>query len=225
MKRYLLSGFLLLLLTACSTPDGGYPGRYQADIDTQVIVLTLAKDGGATLWQDPGDGQAPQVDNGAWLGSEDSLDVTFDGAVLTFGRADDDSLTLVDDLTGIAPAGLVLQPTSQLMGTRWVWLRTVANGQVTDPSTPEAFTLTFNEMAYASMETDCNSGQGGFAVGPQRRLSLRWIATTQMFCEGSNEGDFYAQMDLVESYSITADGVLELYLGGEGGTMEFSPEA
>lgn len=225
MKRYLLSGFLILLLTACSTPDGGYPGRYQADIDSQVIVLTLEKDGGATLWQDPGDGQAPQVDSGAWLGSEDSLDVTFDGAVLTFGRADDDSLALVDDLAGIAPAGLVLQPTSQLMDTRWVWLRTVANGQVTDPSTPGAFTLTFNELAYASMETDCNSGQGSFVISPQLGLSLPLVATTQMFCEGSNEGDFYAQLDLVESYSITADGVLELYLGGEGGTMEFSPEA
>jgi len=216
---------LILLLTACATPDGGYPGRYQANLDPEVVVLRLDANGNATLSQDPGNGQPPQVDEGSWTGSEDSLDLVFGGTVLTFGREDDDSLTLVDDLSGMAPAGLALQPTTALMGTRWVWLQTVANGQRTQPSSPEAFALTFNEMSYASFETDCNSGQGAFVVGPRQQLSFPLVATTMMFCEGSNEGDFYAHIGLVESWSLTSDGVLELHMGGDGGTMEFSPEA
>lgn len=215
----------ILLLAACATPDGGYPGRYQANMDPAVIVLLLDRQGGALLSQDPGDGQPPQVASGTWLGSEDSLDLTFGQDILTFGREDDDSLVLVDDLSGIAPRGLVLQPTRALMGTRWVWLQTVANGQSTQPSTPGAFALTFEDPGHVSLETDCNSGGGGFVVGPQRQLSFPLIFSTQMFCEGSSEGDYFAQLGLVESYSLTADGVLELHLGGEGGTMEFSPEA
>lgn len=215
----------IFLLAACSTPDGGYPGTYQANpVDEPAVILSLERNGAAVLMQDV-NGPVPYADEGNWLGSEDSLDVTFDGgAVLTFGRGDDDSLALVDDLTGMAPAGLVLYPTTPLIGT-WVWLQTTASGQVTGPSTAEAFTLTFNPQGHASMGTDCNSGTGAFLVGPQRQLSMPLIATTRMFCEGSNEGDYYAQLGLVESYSITADGVLELHLGGDGGTMEFSPEA
>ncbi len=215
----------ILLLTACATPDGGYPGSYQANpANEPAVILTLERNGAAVLLQDV-NGPMPYSAEGDWLGSEDSLDVTFDGgAVLTFGRGDDDSLILVDDLTGMAPAGLALYPTTPLIGT-WVWLQTTANGQVTDPSTADAFTLTFNPLGYANMTTDCNSGQGAFLVGAGQQLSMPVIATTRMFCEGSNEGDYYAQLGLVESYTITADGVLELHLGGDGGTMEFSPEA
>ncbi|MCW5874178.1 MAG: META domain-containing protein [Anaerolineales bacterium] len=221
--------FIVLLgsiLAACTrVPDGGYPGRYQANLDPQVLILWLDSNGNATLSQDAGNGQAPQVDEGRWVGSEDSLDLTFNAGVLTFGREDDDSLTLVDDINGIAPAGVALQPTTALMDTRWVWLQTVANGQSTRPSTQDAFVLTFNDLGFANMETDCNGGSGSFVVAARRGLSFPMIATTMMFCESSNEGDFYAQLGLVESWSLTADGVLELHLGGDGGTMEFSPEA
>lgn len=223
--HYLLLPILLALVACTPVAGGGYPGRYQANLDRETVILWLNANGDATLSQDPGDGQAPRVDVGGWIGSEDSLDLNFDAGVLTFGREDDDSLVLVDDLNGIAPAGLALQPTTALMDTRWVWLQTVANGQTTRPSTADAFVLTFNDMGYASMETDCNSGQGAFLVGAGRQLSMPLIATTRMFCEGSNEGDFYAQLGLVESYSLTSDGVLELHLGGDGGMMEFSPEA
>lgn len=224
-KKLVLGFCFTLLLAGCATPDGGYPGYYQGNLEGQVIRLWLGADGNVRLTQDPGDGQPPQVDEGTWLGSNDSLDLTFDGRILTFGREDDDSLFLVDDLNHIAPAGLTLQPVNALLENRWVWLQTVANGQTTDPSTAGAFILTFNEDGLALIETDCNAGRGGFVVGAQQRVSLPVIATTRMFCEGSNEGDFYAQLGLVESYTISADGVLELHLGGEGGTMDFSPEA
>lgn len=224
VKKFALIAFVALLLAGCATPDGGYPGSYQANLeDGRTASLLLHADGSAVLLQ--GEAGNSSSLEGRWVGSEDSLDLTFDGKVLTFGREDDDSLTLVDDLNGIAPAGVQLQPISALLNTRWVWLQTVANGQSTQPSTPDAFVLTFDASGQASMQTDCNGGGGGFVVGPQRQLSFPMLITTMMFCEGSSDGDFYAQLGLVESYSLTADGVLELHLGGDGGTMEFSPEA
>lgn len=224
VKKLALLACFALLLGGCSTPDGGYPGVYQGHLDAQTFSLNLDASGAAAFSQTDGV-NTPNVEQGTWIGSDDTLEVQLDGHILSFGREDDDSLVLVDDRGGDSPAGLALQPISELLGTRWVWLQTVANGQTTDPSTADAFVLSFDASGNASMETDCNGGGGGFVVGPQRQLSFPMLITTMMFCEGSSDGDFYAQLGLVESYSLTADGVLELHLGGDGGTMEFSPEA
>lgn len=230
MKRYLLAT-LLLLLTACGTnTDGGYPGSYQANLPSasssgRTITLHLSGDGGATFKQDYQNGEAPIVQNGNWVGSEEAIDVTAEGRVLTFARGEDDSLSLVNaDPSEWGSAGLTLYSTTALVGS-WVWQQTLANGQTSEPSTPDAFILIFSPDGHITVATDCNSGSGAFLVGPGQQLSMPVIATTRKFCQGSNEGDFYAQLGLVESYSLTADGVLELHLGGEGGTMDFVPPA
>ncbi|HRN50145.1 MAG TPA: META domain-containing protein [Anaerolineales bacterium] len=225
-KRIAVFALAALIVAGCgAAPDGGYPGQYQANQDAQIFSLSLDGNGNANWSQVAENAQPNGALQGTWIGSDDTLEVKLDNRILNFAREEDDSLVLVDDRGGDSPAGLALQPISQLLGTRWVWLQTVANGQTTQPSTADAFVLTFDRSGNVSVETDCNGGGGGFVVGPQRQLSFPMLITTMMFCEGSSDGDFYAQLGLVESYSLTADGVLELHLGGDGGTMEFSPEA
>jgi heat shock protein HslJ len=227
--RYLFP--LFLILAACAgNADGGYPGSYQANLPAadsagRTITLQLGSDGGATFTQNYQNGEAPIVETGSWVGSEEAIDVTGSGSVLTFTHGDDGSLSLVNpDSAEWGANGLTLYRTTDLIDS-WVWQQTVANGQTTDPSTPGAFILIFSADGKITVATDCNSGFGAFQVGPQQALSMPVIATTKKFCEGSNEGDFYAQLGIVDSYSLTADGVLELHLGGEGGTMDFVPPA
>lgn len=231
MKRSIFVPLILVLLSACASGfDGGYPGSYQANLPAadspgRTITLVLGSEGNATFTQDYQNGEPPIVTSGSWVGSEEAIDVTQPGAVLTFSHAEDGSLTLVDpDQAEWGADGLTLYSTTAIVDS-WVWQQTVANGQTTDPSTAGAFIIIFSADGKITVATDCNSGFGGYLVGPGQQLSMPLIATTKKFCEGSNEGDFYAQLGLVESYTLTGDGVLELHLGGDGGTMDFVPPA
>lgn len=103
----------------------------------------------------------------------------------------------------------------------WIWLNTQFNDNSTvEPSTPGAFTATFTEEGTLAVTTDCNNGNGSYEVGEGNTLTFGPMASTRKFCENSNEQDYFAQFQEVQSYLIE-DGRLILILNFDSGSMIF----
>jgi heat shock protein HslJ len=95
---------------------------------------------------------------------------------------------------------------------------TTSNGAVT-PKTAGAFTLTFTGEGTVAIGTDCNSMSGtyekaGSGSGKQS-FSFGPIASTMMYCEGSQEQDFSGMLTKTNAYAFTSKGELLLYQGEE----------
>jgi heat shock protein HslJ len=105
-------------------------------------------------------------------------------------------------------------------GTSWEWVQTAnADGTVTKPADSSKFVLTFSGDVFSST-TDCNSMRGALAVDGEV-LSMGQIASTKMFCEGSLEGEYAQDLQLVGSHQISGD-TLTLIQLKDAGTMTFA---
>ena len=57
-----------------------------------------------------------------------------------------------------------------------------------------------------SAGTDCNTGNTTYELGPENKLTINGpMATTLMFCEGSNETEYFQQLEEIESYLFGED--------------------
>lgn len=87
------------------------------------------------------------------------------------------------------PVNAEAKPSKQLLGT-WAWVRTELNDEsVVTPKKPGAFTLTFTDDGQMGGTTDCNNFGGTYAV-EGTMLTPGALAMTEMYCEGSQEGEF-----------------------------------
>lgn len=131
---------------------------------------------------------------------------------------------LINDKNDKSSNALPDQPTSVglVSGGPWVWQNTLYS--TIDPITannPDRFVITFKDDATFSSTTDCNSLAGSYqASGSQ--LTLTNIASTQMFCEGSQESQYVQMLSDVEAYSIPSVGNLQLKVKTDDGWMNFS---
>lgn len=110
---------------------------------------------------------------------------------------------------------------ASLTSREWTWTNTQYNDDSTvEPSTAGAFTANFQEDGTLSVTTDCNNGTGSYEEGEGNTLIIGPMAATRKFCESSNEQDYFAQINEVESYLIQ-DGKLILQLPLDSGSMIF----
>lgn len=78
----------------------------------------------------------------------------------------------------------------ELTGAPWVWRTTVVGGDaVVEPSSPDAFTLTFDADGSVSGTTDCNSFSGSYTLEGDV-ITVGPLASTKMFCADSQESQF-----------------------------------
>ncbi len=90
----------------------------------------------------------------------------------------------------------------------WKWVSAkAADGALTTPTQVDAFSITFNASGAFSAETDCN-GMSGSYEARNGNLSLGSIASTKMFCEGSQEAVFAQLLNDVTAYRFTNKGQL-----------------
>lgn len=83
-----------------------------------------------------------------------------------------------------------------------------------------AFTLNFTAEGMANGTTDCNNYFGPFQVGETDELTFGPLASTMMYCEGSQESTFTGLLANTNSYQVEANKlVLKL---GDGSTMNFN---
>ena len=105
--------------------------------------------------------------------------------------------------------------------TTWRWIRTVYNdGTIITPQKPEAFSLTLRKDGTVSVKTDCNSMSGNYVVSG-KRIEFKDMATTLMYCEGSQEQVFSSMLGNVQSFLFTSRGELVLELKFDSGSIIF----
>lgn len=104
-------------------------------------------------------------------------------------------------------------------GPTWIWHETRMNdGRVILPNKLGMFTITFNSAEGAVVgTTDCNNFSGLYTSGAGRTLSFGPLASTRMFCEGSQEVEFAGMVAGSSRYFFSEAGDLVLVLDSEAG--------
>lgn len=103
----------------------------------------------------------------------------------------------------------------------WDWISTRYNNDTTVmPKKTKAFTLTFKSDGTFRAMTDCNTMSGKFTVTGSKILFSN-IATTLMYCEGSQESEFSKMLGEVQSYLFTSKGELVFNLKLDSGSFIF----
>jgi heat shock protein HslJ len=89
----------------------------------------------------------------------------------------------------------------------WIWASArYSDGREITPKQAGKFTLTFSDEKFAAT-TDCNRMSGGYKTDASAIL-FSDIASTQMYCEGSQESEFSAMLQRVRKYRFTSRGEL-----------------
>ena len=110
-----------------------------------------------------------------------------------------------------------------IIETSWQWRETrYPDRETFVPVSPEAFVLTFKDNGRVYVLTDCNSMAGQYEIKDDRGLIFSEMASTLMYCEGSQEDDFREMISGVYRYEIM-DGVLLLFTEDGEGSMLFDP--
>lgn len=104
----------------------------------------------------------------------------------------------------------------------WTWIKTQYNNDTeVTPLKADEFTLTFNTNGKVSATTDCNSMNGSYEVDGSK-ISFGPLASTRMFCEGSQEKVFRKLLqEEVSSFLFTTKGELVFDLKFDSGTAIF----
>ena len=110
---------------------------------------------------------------------------------------------------------------NDLHGTDWRWLRTEnATGTIiSEPLADKPFVLSFADDDSMGSQTDCNTFAGSYKH-EDVALTFGTLAATKMFCEGSQEQEYAAQLQQVNEHAIL-NNMLLLSLGESGGMMFF----
>lgn len=113
-------------------------------------------------------------------------------------------------------------PSIMTLGMKtWYWEKTEYNNDSSHrPALPKVFSLKFEKNGNVTMSTDCNSMQGDYSV-TNKQIAFRNIASTRMFCEGSQEQLFAGMLANVNAYFFTSKGQLVLELQYDSGSMIF----
>lgn len=105
----------------------------------------------------------------------------------------------------------------------WKWQGIIMSDDTTIvPAKPDVFTLTFTEDGQVSGTTDCNSFSGTYTVGEEGLVTWGAFASTQMFCENSQESVFLDKIANVDRIFFDEAGNLILLLKFDSGAIVFS---
>lgn len=200
------SGLFYYVAVALNTMNG-YVGSRGLFIGDRIAPQTTNMKGNILVvnYADraPGESFAVQPSMGK------SLYLLFDPKIMQFGE-------VVQNFEGEAdPARMTLS-----MKT-WNWISTIYNdGKTIKPDFGKTFTLTFKNDNTFSAKTDCNNVGGKYVVSGDK-ITFGKIASTMMYCENSQEGDFTKILGEIQSYHFTSKGELIFDLKFDSGSAVF----
>ena len=103
----------------------------------------------------------------------------------------------------------------------WTWISAFyEDGRVVKPKNSADFGIVFTNDGRISIKTDCNSGSGSYTV-EGGKIAFGPIASTKMYCEGSQESEFFQLISNSTGYLFTSKGELILQLKFDSGTVTF----
>ena len=104
---------------------------------------------------------------------------------------------------------------------KWTWQKAVYNdGREIIPSKPGVFAINFAEDNSLSISTDCNNAGGTYVVNGSS-IVLKDIFSTLMYCEGSQESEFFQLLQNISDFHFTSDGELILGIKLDSGSVIF----
>lgn len=124
---------------------------------------------------------------------------------------------------GVVISEVPMSDEEKLTSKTWTWVNSTYNdGSSSVPSTEGSFTADFLAENRFSAGTDCNTGNTTYELGEDNMLTINGpFASTLMFCEGSNEAEYFQQLQEVQSYMIDEEGNLILMFKFDSGSMVF----
>lgn len=106
----------------------------------------------------------------------------------------------------------------------WVWTSTqMSDGAVVSPKKANVFTLTFTADGRVSGTTDCNSFGGTYDIS-NGEIMFSPLASTKMYCDGSQEQQFTDMITKTNSLMFTESGDLVLLLSYDSGSILFKKQ-
>lgn len=114
-------------------------------------------------------------------------------------------------LTATSTATSTLVTIEGFTDKSWIWTKTTATGtKAITPKKTMAFTLTFTADGTVKGTTDCNAFSGNYKID-NSKLSFGPLASTRMFCDGSQEEAFIQSLLATLSYTFaTTTNILTL---------------
>ncbi len=205
------SGTFYYVVAALDTPSG-YMGSHAVLLGDRIVPQTTElsrntnhKNVVVVNYADRAPGESfaerPSMGKSIWL--------KFDPATMQFGE-------VVQNFEGEAdPVRMTLD-----MQT-WTWISTLySNDKIVTPKKTKSFTLTFKKDGSFSATTDCNSMSGTYS-GKDNKISFNDMASTLMYCDGSQEGEFAKMLQETQSYFFTSKGELIFDFKFDSGSMTF----
>lgn len=111
---------------------------------------------------------------------------------------------------------------SALKNNVWVWQKTVmTDGSMVTPKLADKFTVTFTGDDKISGTTDCNGFFGTYTPASDGIITFGSLASTMMYCEGSQESVFMGEVEKTSRYTFDESGNLVFILGGATGKVFF----
>lgn len=205
------SGTFYYVVAALNTPSG-YKGSHAVLLGDRIAPQTTElsrnpshKNVIVVNYADRAPGESfavqPSVGKSIWL--------KFNPATMQFGE-------VVQGFEGESdPARMTLD-----MQT-WTWISTLYNdGKSVIPKKAKSFTLTFKKEGTFSATTDCNSMSGTYAI-KGNKISFGQMASTMMYCDGSQESEFAKMLQESQIYHFTSKGELVFDFKFDSGVFIF----
>jgi len=119
---------------------------------------------------------------------------------------------------GSTPSGDI----KAVQGISWIWDKTVMNNDtVVSPKKPGVFTLELKADGNLSGRTDCNGFFGEYKIASDGIISVGPLASTMMYCDGSQEKVYTDAISKASRYIVDANGNLVLLLPYDSGSIIF----
>ena len=200
------SGTFFYLVAALNTETGcvGSQGLFLGD---RIAPQTIESGPGNSIivnyaTRKPSDPMTAQPSVGK------SLRLLLDARTMQFGE-------VAKDFEGEAdPSRMTLEMQA------WTWVHALyRDGRTVTPKQPGKFTLAFLNGRF-SATTDCNRMSGSYTT-TKHTIAFGQIASTKMYCEGSQESDFASLLENAQGYHFTSKGELILDLKSDSGSATF----
>lgn len=116
-------------------------------------------------------------------------------------------------------------PVLALSESVWVWDKTLMNDDTTIiPQKSGAFSISFTKDGNVSGTTDCNGFSGTYTLSGEGVITFGPIASTKMFCEGSQEQVFLNYLSTEQRVFFDEAGNLVLLLPYDSGSIIFKKQ-
>ena len=108
--------------------------------------------------------------------------------------------TTTDQTNSVMTSTSTATTSVALVNTTWTWVTTISQGKTISPKKQDTFTMMLTANGNINGTTDCNKFSGTYKLSTTT-ITFGALASTKMFCEGSQELDFTNKLQGVKKFT------------------------